>query len=200
MLYEFNLDKYSLPEKYKRNGLDCFFDPIRKKLIQITPEECVRQKMIKFLIEEMDIPQNYIRVEFPLGKVERGVKGRADIVVLADSEDISVPIIVIECKAPTVELTDFVLEQVVKYDNTLQSNIIAITNGNELVMKAYTQDGIYRTLNKIPSFKEIIESDNKLDYVKPEIIERPKYQEYFDKDFIKEFEDEGVIGEVFLLA
>lgn len=30
-----------LPPIYKRNGRDCYLDPIRQKLIYITPEETV---------------------------------------------------------------------------------------------------------------------------------------------------------------
>ena len=33
---------------YKRNGRECYLDPIRKKLIYITPEETARQRVIQY--------------------------------------------------------------------------------------------------------------------------------------------------------
>jgi len=41
-----NLDNMKLPPIYTREGKPCYMDPIRKKLIPVTPEETVRQKMI----------------------------------------------------------------------------------------------------------------------------------------------------------
>ncbi|MBR1732016.1 MAG: type I restriction enzyme HsdR N-terminal domain-containing protein, partial [Ruminococcus sp.] len=58
-----NIQKALIPKIYKRNGKECFLDPIRKKLIQITPEEIVRQKVISYLINEMNVPESMISVE-----------------------------------------------------------------------------------------------------------------------------------------
>ena len=41
-----DLAKQPLPKIYTRKGRECYLDPIRKKLIYITPEETVRQKVI----------------------------------------------------------------------------------------------------------------------------------------------------------
>lgn len=41
-----DLSKAKLPPIYKRNRKDCYLDPIREKLIYITPEETVRQQVI----------------------------------------------------------------------------------------------------------------------------------------------------------
>ena len=41
-----NIENYSLPAVYKRHNKECYLDPVREKLIYITPEETVRQKMI----------------------------------------------------------------------------------------------------------------------------------------------------------
>ena len=39
-----NIAEQPLPEIYNRHGKDCYLDPIRQKLIYITPEETVRQE------------------------------------------------------------------------------------------------------------------------------------------------------------
>ena len=51
------MEKGKLPPIYKRNGKDCYLDPIRKKLIYITPEETVRQKTISYLLDELGVPK-----------------------------------------------------------------------------------------------------------------------------------------------
>ena len=45
-----NIAEQLLPEVYNRHGKDCYLDPIRQKLIYITPEETVRQRMISYLV------------------------------------------------------------------------------------------------------------------------------------------------------
>ena len=49
MTFDENYKK--LPKVYKRAGKECYLDPIRNKLIQITPEETVRQRAIQYLLE-----------------------------------------------------------------------------------------------------------------------------------------------------
>ena len=49
-----DLSKAEFPSVYKRNGRECYLDPIRKQLIYVTPEVTVRQKVISFLIKEID--------------------------------------------------------------------------------------------------------------------------------------------------
>ena len=33
-----NINECALPQKYVRNGKECYLDPVRKKLIYVTPE------------------------------------------------------------------------------------------------------------------------------------------------------------------
>ena len=58
-----NIAEQLLPEVYKRRGKDCYLDPIRQKLIYITPEETVRQRMISYLVNELKVPRGAILVE-----------------------------------------------------------------------------------------------------------------------------------------
>ena len=60
---QFDISKQRLPVIYKRGGKDCYLDPIRKKLIYITPEETVRQKVISYLIDDLKVPAEMILVE-----------------------------------------------------------------------------------------------------------------------------------------
>ena len=70
-----------LPKIYKRDGRECYLDPIRQKLIFITPEETIRQKMISWLIDTLEVPNNMIKIEEPLKHYGLNSKRRADIII-----------------------------------------------------------------------------------------------------------------------
>ncbi|MGG0240783.1 type I restriction enzyme HsdR N-terminal domain-containing protein [Bacillus rhizoplanae] len=130
-------DKYELPKIFIRNGKECFFDPIRKKLILITPEEMVRQQVIQFLIKDMQVPSEYIEVEVPMSYFKKGLKGRADIIVYGERDDQLIPVLIIECKANYVPLTENVFNQVIRYDEMIFADMIMVTNGIETIFQAY---------------------------------------------------------------
>lgn len=100
------------------------FDPIRKKFIPLTPEEWVRQHCIYHLIEQFKLPVGLIAVEREIQV--HGLRKRFDIVGFASSGS---PLILIECKAPFVELSQETLIQVATYNNKLDSPWMWITNG-----------------------------------------------------------------------
>lgn len=54
------VSKYKLNFNYKRNGVDCCFDESRKIFVQKTPEEIVRQQIIKFLKYQLKVPKKMI--------------------------------------------------------------------------------------------------------------------------------------------
>ena len=76
-----NIENQSLPTIYQRKGKDCYLDSVRKKLIYITPEETVRQKMISYLINELKVPKDAILVEEHLSHYNIESRKRADIIV-----------------------------------------------------------------------------------------------------------------------
>ncbi len=100
------------------------FDPVRKKVIPLTPEEWVRQHCIAHLITYYQIPAGVIAVEREIQAF--GLRKRFDIVVFAQNTK---PIILIECKAPEVALTRNTLIQAATYNNKLDSQFVWITNG-----------------------------------------------------------------------
>ena len=74
--------------RYKNKVLENkIFDPIRNKYVKLTPEEAVRQKIIKFLMKRLQVPQDKILVERALGTLgllvaEDKKKQRIDIGIL----------------------------------------------------------------------------------------------------------------------
>ena len=74
-------EKQKLPKIYERQGKDCYLDPIREKLIFITPEETVRQQVISYLLNVLKVPKNMIDVEIHLSHYGVKSKRRVDILI-----------------------------------------------------------------------------------------------------------------------
>ena len=104
MIVEKELKAIPLPAIYKREGKECYYDTYRKKLIEITPEETVRQRVAAYFENECGVPKEMISLEVPMSYYVKGVAGRADIIVHAyDLEnDCIYPVTIIECKKEDV--------------------------------------------------------------------------------------------------
>ena len=99
------------------------FDFIRKKYIFLTPEEWVRQHVLNFLIIKK-IPLTHIAIEkiFLLNNLNK----RFDIVIYNSKGDVKM---LVECKSPSVKLTQNVFDQISVYNMKLNSKFCMITNG-----------------------------------------------------------------------
>lgn len=104
------------------------FDILRKKWVPLTEEEKVRQYLVHFLISQKGIPESHLSVERQI--TVNGLTRRYDLVVFGSD---GTPWLVIECKAPTVELTQAVVEQVGRYNKTLRAPYIAVSNGRQSI-------------------------------------------------------------------
>lgn len=147
-----------LPPIYKRNGKDCYLDPIRKKLIYITPEETVRQEVISYLMDSLNVPAEMLIVEQHLSHYGINTKKRADIVVhKVDKENVERPIAVVECKAPEVYLDLKAREQMLEYCNLIGADYAMLTNGIEKYCFKYdTEKGDYIILTAWPKYQDML--------------------------------------------
>lgn len=121
-------------------GRRSIFDPIRKQWVILTPEEWVRQNFIQYLLQTLKYPAALIGVEKEITLGE--MKKRSDITVFDRN---GAPWMIIECKAMYVPLNSQVLDQVLRYNQTLQSSYVVITNGS------YTKG-----FQLIPELKELL--------------------------------------------
>ena len=101
-------------------------DRVRKKYVICTDEEKVRQMTIVYLTETLNVPMSSIAVETNI-KVNNLPK-RTDIVVHNSNLK---PALIVECKAPSVKITQDVFEQIARYNLALQVNYLMVTNGVE---------------------------------------------------------------------
>ena len=100
------------------------FDIVRKKYVILTPEEWVRQHVIRFLMSEMKISLNKIALEYFLKWNE--MQHRCDIVVFDDSFN---PLLIVECKAARIPISQAVFDQVARYNIKLKVPYLMVTNG-----------------------------------------------------------------------
>jgi type I site-specific restriction endonuclease len=123
LLLPLNLPPY--PFKISnQNGQLFMFDEIRKKEVVLTPEEWVRQHFIQYLIKEKNFPRSLIKLEGGL-KLNGNAK-RSDIVIFNNKGE---KILLVECKAPSVKVTQQVFDQVARYNWVHRIPLIAVTNG-----------------------------------------------------------------------
>lgn len=101
------------------------FDPLRKIEVACTPEEEVRQWMISILKDNLGVPPHLMMSEAGFKAGEK--QYRADILVYDRNAQ---PLLVVECKRPSVELDANVAFQALKYDSVLAVRYIILTNGN----------------------------------------------------------------------
>ncbi|MEG0188262.1 type I restriction enzyme HsdR N-terminal domain-containing protein [Algoriella sp.] len=99
------------------------FCMIRKNWMIYTPEEWVRQHVLKFLVDELGYSTSAIALEviIPIN----GMRKRADIVVYQQEK----PFIMVECKAPHIAINQATFDQIARYNIVLGSNYLMVTNG-----------------------------------------------------------------------
>jgi hypothetical protein len=120
-----NLPQYSFRIKSKENKL-YIFDQNRKKQVLLTQEEWVRQHFIEYLVRDKKYPRSLIGVEKQC-KVEGMVK-RTDVVVFNKEGKVE---IIVECKAPKVQLDQSTFDQIARYNLKLNAKYLVLTNGLE---------------------------------------------------------------------
>ena len=113
----------------KENAAIKIFDEIRKLWIVCTPEEWVRQNLIKFLINELNFPMNFIAVEKSIEIANRTL--RFDVLIYSPDYK---PLMLIETKAPTVAVSQKTFDQILNYNYEIAAPYFLITNGIAFIM------------------------------------------------------------------
>lgn len=145
MFPELNLPKANL--KLKDNLI---WDVLRKKHVQNTPEEWVRQHFIHYLINDLSYPIGLMASE-RLVKYNNMSK-RCDIVAFSNELK---TLMIVECKAPKIKLTEDVFYQIAKYNFTLKAPLLILTNGlQHIAAKIDLEKNQIEYLKKIPDFQE----------------------------------------------
>lgn len=129
-----------------REEKEYIFDPLRKKWIRLTPEEWVRQNFIQYLLQVMHYPASLIAIEKEIQMGE--LKKRFDILVYKNDH----PWLLIECKEMNVPINESVMQQLLRYQTTVQADYLIVTNGNE-TRGIGKENNQFTTLDTIPSYE-----------------------------------------------
>ncbi len=122
----------------------------RRRYVALTPEEWVRQNFISLLVTRLGYPQGLVAAEVPVDV--NGLRQRADIVVFSRQMR---PLVIVECKAPHITLSQVTLNQACRYLSAIDSVAVALTNGVDHYCVTRAADGSARFLQHIPTWDEV---------------------------------------------
>ncbi len=145
-----NLPTYSFRIK-DENDKKYIFDEIRRRYVRLTPEEWVRQHMIKFLAKEKSFPLSLFLIEKQY--INNRLSHRCDFVIYGRSGK---PLMLVECKAPTVEITQHVFDQISRYNQQYKAPYLLITNGiKHYCCRVDMNNRRFEFLNDIPLYQAV---------------------------------------------
>lgn len=146
-MQKLNLPDFNFKIKNSENKM-LIFDNLRKKYLVLTPEEWVRQHFVHYLISEKKYPISLIAIEKQLTLNTR--KKRTDILVF---NQLGTPELIVECKAPSVKITQDTFDQIARYNLKLNANYLIVTNGlSHFYCKMDFKNKTYIFLKDIPAY------------------------------------------------
>jgi type I site-specific restriction endonuclease len=146
-MQKLNFNNYTFRFKNSENKV-AIFDEIRKKFIILTPEEWVRQHVVRFLLEEKKYPKSYVNVE-KIIKIN-GLTKRYDIVVFQPDGSI---FLLVECKAPAITISQSTFDQIARYNMSLNATLMMVTNGlNHYFCQMDYEQEKYSFLQDLPEY------------------------------------------------
>lgn len=145
-----NLPPYEFRTKKENRNLR-IFDEVRKKYVALTPEEWVRQHFIMYLIKEKQVPASLIILEKKI--IMNSMSRRPDILI---HDRQGKAIMIVECKAPEVKISQDTFDQVARYNSVLHVPFLAVTNGLQHYCCRMDYDSSsYDFLEDIPAYAEM---------------------------------------------
>ena len=111
------------------NSKQYVFCAWRRRWVRLTPEEWVRQQFLHRLVDDYHYPAGRIGVEVAIAVGD--AKKRCDAVVYDEQLQ---PLVLIECKAEHVALTQSTLDQALTYNRQLRVPYLFLHNGQETIV------------------------------------------------------------------
>ncbi len=146
-----NLPAYDF--RYRKLGENLMvLDAYRKRFVKLTPEEEVRQRFARYLVEEKGFPASLLMTEYTL-KVNK-LSRRCDILA---HKPAGFPVLLVECKAPEVAISQATFDQVARYNMAFRVRYLIVTNG----LKHYAcllnyETGKITFLREIPTYDSLV--------------------------------------------
>ncbi len=132
-------------------GKTKILDNLRRKFVALTPEEWVRQNFVHFLIEHKSYSPALMANEMSVNL--NGTTKRCDSVVF---DNTGKPCMIIEYKAPSIQITEKVFQQIIRYDMVLQTKWLVVSNGIQHYCCRINKDtNGYTFVKDIPAWSEL---------------------------------------------
>lgn len=148
--YELNLPSFETKIK-QQDDKPAIFDPLRRKYVALTPEEWVRQHFVHYLIAHKGYPKGLLANEVELRIGEKHL--RCD--TLLYSRELK-PRMIVEYKAPTIQVTQRVFDQITVYNMLLHVDYLVVSNGlHHYCCHMDYKNRRYDFLHDIPSYKDL---------------------------------------------
>lgn len=138
-------------------GKKRIFDVFRQKWVALTPEEGVRQQFCHFLVDVKKYPQISVATECNLSV--NGQSQRCDVLVYKKG----IPTLLVECKAPSVKISQEVVNQALRYNTQLHVPYIVVTNGTDTYCFQIDYQTLKATpLTDIPDYKSLCDGESNI--------------------------------------
>lgn len=135
---------------HKEDNILKVFDPLRQKYVALTPEEYVRQHFTAWMTGVLGYPASLMNNEVSISL--NNTRRRCDTVVFRSD---GTPAMIVEYKAPTVEITQNVFDQIARYNMVLRSRYLVVSNGiRHFCCEMDYDSGSYSFLPNIPSWNK----------------------------------------------
>ncbi len=175
-----------LRQKIEGNEKPFIYCPIRRKAIQLKPEELIRQLYAARLLNQYRYPKERVRFEHPVNFGRE--KKRADIVIL-DRDRPDTPYIIVEVKKPKLQDGK---DQLRSYCNATGAPIAVWTNGQQISHYHRKDPNYFEEITDIPNIDQTLADILNERFTLKNLILKDKLatERKSLKDIILELEDE----------
>ncbi len=109
----------------QKDGRTTIYDFLRKRFVCLTPEEWVRQHFTHYLVAQKHYPAALLANEVTIEV--GGTKRRCDSVLYHRIG--GKPQVIVEYKAPDIQITQQVFQQIYAYNSVLRAEFLIVSNG-----------------------------------------------------------------------
>jgi hypothetical protein len=126
------------------------YDPIRCKQVASTPEERVRQALLRQMLDFLSFPKGLISVE---KKVAPGLR-RTDILAFMKTQEGLFPLLLIECKASAIE-EEAAFRQAAGYRASLLAPFWCVAHASG-IRTFWTEGSEVRSVPFLPPYPQLV--------------------------------------------
>ena len=122
-------------------------------------QELVKERVLKYLIEDLYVPQDMIDTNVALSEFEEGAEGVLDIVVnVQDKKGYFAPVLIVRCTDDDVVLEGDTLQKEIEFleyvDNITMAGRMVLTNGDQMMYADWTGEE-YDTEASLPTYEQM---------------------------------------------